>query len=75
MFCFPDTWRLRERIRVSVLREVTGLRERTGTAALLVLAELNPIPDSPWLTKFWEAVGFFLLLIPAYPPSKPDSER
>lgn len=69
MFCFPDTGRVRERIRVSVLREVTRLREPTGTEALLALAELNPIPDSPWFTKFWEAVGFFSMLILAYSPS------
>ena len=60
---------MRERIRVSALREVIGQSEMAGTEALLRLAEQHPIPDSPWFKKFWKAVGFFSMPVLAHPPN------
>lgn len=65
---------MRERIRVSALREVIGQNELAGTEALLGLAEQHPVPDSPVpdsppFKKLWKAAGFFSMPVLAHPPN------
>lgn len=52
---------MKERIRVSALREVTAQGELAGTEALLGPAEQHPVPHSSGFQAFWKAVGFFLM--------------